>query len=93
MLEQVPVPVRRLREPLEELRKLRDVVTIEHRELIHVRALVRMMRGVVESFRDTAARIACVAVFTRQHQRRNARDLGFERQHLEVDGRVAAEIY
>ena len=85
VIEQRAVAVRRRLQLLEEVGELRHVVGVQLRELIHVAAVVRVMRQVVERIADARLREDGVAELAREHQRRDARDLRLEREHLQVE--------
>ena len=47
-----------------------------------------MVRGVVKALAHAAAGVHGVAVLARQHQRRDARDLGAVGEHLQIEHHV-----
>ena len=84
MIEQRAVAVRRRAQLLEEVREEPDVIAVEHREALVVLLHVRVMRQRVERVAHAALRVDGAAQLLAQQERRDARDLGLPRQHLQV---------
>ena len=84
VIQQRAVAVRRLLQLLDEVGELRHVVGVQQREAIHVAAVVRVVRQVVERIADAGLREDGAAQLAREHQRRDARDVRLERDHLQV---------
>ena len=84
VIEQRAVAVRRLLQLVDEVGELRHVVRVQLREAIHVAAIVRVVRQVVERIADGRLREDGRAQLAREHQRRHARDVRLQRDHLQV---------
>ena len=85
VIEQRAVAVGRRLQLLEEVAEHLHVIAVDHGELVHVLALVRVVRRVVEALAHAARRVDRVAVLAREHQRRDARDLRLVGEHLQVE--------
>jgi hypothetical protein len=84
MIEQRAVAVLRLRETIEEVRELRDVIGVQLREPVHVAAIIRVVRQVVERIADARLREHRRAQLAREHQRGHAGNVRLQRNHLQI---------
>src|SRR4029450_2649364 len=84
MVQEVAVTVRRLFQLVEKVRKRVDVIAIKDGKLVHVLAIVGMMRRIVKSFPNAALGINGSTGFVRVEQSRNAGDLGLISKSLKV---------
>ena len=95
VIEQAAVAVGRVGELAQEIRdRGARVVLVELREPLDVRGNPRVVRRVVEALVHAAARIQPVAELARDHERRDAREIGRprEREQVEHQHRVLFEV-
>ena len=85
VVQQRAVAVRRVLQLLEQVRHQADVIGVERREVEDLLLLAAVVRRVVERALEAALRIAAVRRVAPQLEREDARDVGRERQHLQVE--------
>ena len=85
MIEQRAVAVCGRTQFLDEVRQQAGVVAVDQGELIHVRAVIRMMRRHMEPVAHAALRINGAAGVARIHHGGDARDVRLKRQSLQVE--------
>ena len=85
VIEQTSVSIRRGLEFVEEVGQRLDVISIDFRKVVHVGAVIRVMRASVETISNAAERICRRTEIAREHHCGNSRDARFVCQYLKIE--------
>ena len=85
MVQQRPLPVLRRLHPLQKLRKQRDVISVDLRNLGHLKRVIPMVARRMMRIPDANLRIRPVALLPRKLERNHPRNISLKRQYLQVE--------
>src|SRR5688572_3368951 len=85
MIEERAVTVRRVLHALEEVREQRHMECIDLRDRQELLGIVAVMTGGMVRIRDADLDVAPIALLARELERDDARDVGLERQNLQIE--------
>ncbi len=85
MIQQRPIAIRRILQLGHKGRKLLHVIAVNRRHFIHQSRIVAVVRQAMVPIGNANLAVPSVASFPRQHERRNARNIGLQRQRHQVE--------